>query len=56
MCIDDLAGLRINAIFNNLFKWLLNFELILIRTGVALPVGGSRLLVARKPTTIQKGA
>lgn len=56
MSIDDVAGLRINPILNKLFEWMLNFELSLIRVGVALPVGGSRLLVASKPTTIQVDA
>ena len=56
MDMDDVAGLRINPILNKIFEWLLNFELALIRVGVALPVGGSRLLVARKPMTIQKDA
>ena len=51
MDMDDVAGLRVNPILNKLFEWLLNFELTLIRAGVALPVGGSRLLVARKPMT-----
>ncbi|WP_340122056.1 class I SAM-dependent methyltransferase [Methylobacter svalbardensis] len=52
MNMDDVAGLRVNPILNKLFEWLLNFELVLIRVGVALPVGGSRLLVARKPMII----
>lgn len=56
MSIDDVAGLRINPILNKLFEWMLNFELSLIRVGVALPVGGSRLLVARKPMPIQVDA
>lgn len=52
--MDTMAELRINPILNKLFEWLLNFELALIRVGVALPVGGSRLLVARKSMMIQK--
>ncbi len=56
MSIDDVAGLHVNPILNKLFEWLLNFELALIRVGVVLPVGGSRLLVARKPMMIQKDA
>jgi trans-aconitate methyltransferase len=54
--MDAMAELRINLILNKLFEWLLNSELALIRVGVALPVGGSRLLVARKPLVIQKDA
>ena len=56
MDMDDVAGLRINPILNKIFEWLLNFELALIRVGVALPVGGSRLLVARKLIMKQKDA
>lgn len=48
--LDSMAELRINPILNKIFEWLLNFELVLIRIGVSLPVGGSRLLVARKST------
>lgn len=47
--MDAMAELRINPILNKIFEWLLNFELLLIRLGVALHVGGSRLLIARKP-------
>ena len=54
--MDAMAELRINPILNKLFEWLLNFELGLIRVGISLPVGGSRLLVARKPVMIQKDA
>ena len=52
--MDAMAELRINPILNKVFEWLLNFELLLIRFGVFLPVGGSRLLVARKPMIIKK--
>lgn len=48
MSIDNMAGLRINPIFNKILELFLRFELALIRVGVSLPVGGSRLLVARK--------
>jgi trans-aconitate methyltransferase len=51
--MDAMAELHINPILNTLFEWLLNFELALIRIGVTLPVGGSRLLVARKPIIMQ---
>jgi len=54
--IDAMAELRVNPILNKVFEWFLNFELLLIRFGVSLPVGGSRLLVARKPITLQKDA
>jgi SAM-dependent methyltransferase len=53
--IDAMAELRINPILNKLFESVLNFELALVRIGVPLPVGGSRLLIARKPM-MQRGA
>jgi trans-aconitate methyltransferase len=56
MSMDDVTGLRINPVLNKLFEWLLNFEVMLIRTGVTLPVGGSRFLVARKPIMTRKDA
>lgn len=54
MNIDDVAGLRINHIFDKILEWLLGCELALIRVGLSLPVGGSRLLVARKPIVTKK--
>lgn len=46
--VDAMAELRINPVLNKIFEWMLNLELILIYVGVRLPLGGSRLLVARK--------
>jgi len=54
MNMDDIAGLYVNPILNKIFEWFLVFELVFIRVGISFPVGGSRLLVARKPMTIQK--
>lgn len=51
---DAMAELRINPLLNKIFEYFLYFELALIRIGVALPVGGSRLVVARKPVSVQK--
>jgi SAM-dependent methyltransferase len=48
MNMDDVAGLHINPILNNIFEWILYFELLFIRGGVSLPIGGTRLLIARK--------
>jgi trans-aconitate methyltransferase len=56
MTMDDVAGLRVNPILNKIFEWLLDFELALIHVGISLPVGGSRLLVARKPMMIKMDA
>jgi trans-aconitate methyltransferase len=50
MSIDDVAGLRVNQVLNKFFEWILNFELVLIQIGVSLPIGGTRLLIARKLT------
>ena len=47
--VDEITGLRINPVLNTIFEWLLAVELVLIRLGVSLPIGGTRLLVARKP-------
>ena len=48
MSIDDVAGLHVNIVLNKIFEWILNFELALIRAGLSLPIGGSRILIARK--------
>ena len=53
---DAMAELRINPILNKIFEWLLYFELALIGVGISLPVGGSRLLVARKRKMMAKDA
>lgn len=52
--MDTMTELRINPLLNKVFEWILYLELSLIRAGVALPVGGSRLLIARKPMTTEK--
>jgi trans-aconitate methyltransferase len=53
MSMDDVDGLHVDPIINKLFEWMLNFDLALIQLGFTLPVGGSRLVVARKPMTIE---
>jgi SAM-dependent methyltransferase len=45
--VEGAPGLRVNPILNFIFKWVLRFELVLVRAGFSLPIGGSRLLVAR---------
>lgn len=45
---DPLAELKIHKSINYIFEKALDFERLLIRHGVTLPVGGSLLLVARK--------
>lgn len=45
---DPTAELRISAWLNGLFEKMLDAELAVIRYGINFPVGGSRLIVARK--------
>ena len=45
---DPTAELRISPWLNGLFEKMLDAELAVIRNGINLPVGGSRLIVARK--------
>lgn len=54
MNIDDVTGLHVNPILNKILEWLLSFDLALIRSGISLPAGGSRLLVARKPMVTKR--
>lgn len=51
---DEIAGLRINPVLNKLFEWFLDLEIALIRMGISLPIGGTRLLVARKSVQSNK--
>jgi len=46
--IDPYAEFRIHPILNRILEGFLCLELGLIRMGISLPVGGSRLIVARK--------
>jgi len=46
---DPAAELRINAVQNTLCAKLLDADLVSIRLGMSLPVGGSLLAVARRP-------
>ena len=46
---DFSTELKINSILNSLFYQLLSAELAVIKMGVNFPVGGSRLVIARKP-------
>ena len=45
---DPTAELRISPWLNGLFEKMLDAELAMIRNDINLPVGGSRLIVARK--------
>ena len=46
--VDEAAETRLNPLLNRIFEYCLHFEMLLIRLGVSLPVGGSRLVVAIK--------
>lgn len=46
---DPVAELKLNPLVNGVFGFLMGIEIFLIRLGVDLPLGGSRIVVARKP-------
>ena len=46
--VDPMKELKLPPIVNTLFFWLLQVELGLIKLGIHFPVGGSRLVIARK--------
>lgn len=46
---EALAELRLPRLINSLFEGIMNAERQLIRAGIHFPVGGSMLLVAKKP-------
>ncbi|WP_300394260.1 class I SAM-dependent methyltransferase [Henriciella sp.] len=46
---DETKELELPSWMNAVFYAMLRFELALIRLGIGLPVGGTRMLVARKP-------
>ncbi|WP_228125018.1 class I SAM-dependent methyltransferase [Candidatus Methylospira mobilis] len=50
---DPRDELRLNPLLNRLFEGILACERALIRAGLDLPVGGSRLLIARKPVKVR---
>ena len=45
---DPLEELRIGGILNSSLKAVLDFEIVLIRAGLSLPLGGSLMLIAMK--------
>lgn len=45
---DASNELRINPILNTIFRGCLSAELLAVRAGLSLPVGGSRMVVARR--------
>jgi SAM-dependent methyltransferase len=47
--VDAMAELKIPPWLNSLFFKMLSAEMSLIRKGFSFPIGGSRLVVARKP-------
>lgn len=49
---EAMAELRLPLIINRAFEMVMNVERLLIRWGMRFPIGGSLLLVARKPKGI----
>jgi len=47
--MNDVAGLKINPLLNWIFERLLALELLFVKAGINLPMGGSRLIIAKKP-------
>ncbi len=47
---DPMAEFRVNRLLNVMLEKILGIEQALIRRGVSLPVGGSLLVVAKRPT------
>ena len=42
------VGLNLPPLLDTLMLWVMNVELMLIKLGISLPIGGSRLVVAKK--------
>ena len=42
------SGLELNVFMNNFFSFFLSLDILLIRFGINLPLGGSRFVVAKK--------
>ena len=53
--IDEIIELQVNPLPNKVFGWVLAFERVLIQIGVRRAIGGSRLVIAKKPTTGDSG-
>ena len=49
--LDATAELKINPVLNFIFYMALRFELMIIKSGINFPIGGSRLVVAQKIMT-----
>ncbi len=48
--IDLFGEFKLNPRLNRIFLSLMNLEIRLIEAGITFPLGGSLLLVARKPS------
>ena len=46
---DPTQEFRINKWVNTVLEGVLDLERLMIRGGLSFPMGGSRLLIARKP-------
>jgi len=45
---DGIDELRMNPVLNKIMEYFMTLDLLMIRLGLSLPLGGSRLIVARK--------
>jgi SAM-dependent methyltransferase len=48
--MDSKAELNLNPVLNTLFYWIMCLEYGLMKLGINFPVGGSRLIIAQKPS------
>lgn len=46
--MNDIDGLYIHPFLNKIFELIMGLEVFFIRLGIIFPVGGSRIIVARK--------
>lgn len=53
---DQVIELRLNSVLNKLLELVLELELSLIKIGISFPMGGSRLVVAKKSSAIPEEA
>lgn len=47
--LDASSELRMNPVLNAVFYQIMKLEAVLIKIGLNFPIGGSRLIIARKP-------
>lgn len=47
--IEIYEYIKINPILNTMLTWIMAFEFVLVRLGVRFPMGGSRIVIAKRP-------